>query len=233
MVFRSKIYHSLFALTLLLVFSKLILGGCYASVRVVKFEILEKGDFSGYCEEAYFVVKAEDDWIEVWERHTLVREPKEPPPSIDFSVNFVVCAFLGQCPTAGYSMDINRIWTDGERVFVEVVKHSPPDGFAVALMITYPYVLVLVERIDMAFVFCVINRDGDIVEHVLAEFPSAIFCVCTFCSLLVVVLKMELSYKDQYVKLLSVFNKKWVLILLGVLDYRMCISSPPLPLPFR
>jgi hypothetical protein len=40
----------------------------------------------------------------------------------------VICAFMGQRPTTGYSIDIERIWTDGEKVFVEVVKRRPPEG---------------------------------------------------------------------------------------------------------
>ncbi|MEM3551520.1 MAG: protease complex subunit PrcB family protein [Candidatus Bathyarchaeia archaeon] len=159
-------------MAVLLVFSLLRLEKvCFASGQECGFEILERGDVSGYFEEAYFVVETEADWIRVWERHTSIREPKEPPPKVDFSVKFVVCAFMGQCPTTGYSIDVERIWTDGEQVFVEVVKRGSREGFAVGLMITCPYVMVLVEKIDMPFVFQVTeNVNGS--EVMLAEFSS-------------------------------------------------------------
>jgi len=144
----------------------------HASEREVHFEILERGDFSGYGEEAYIVVTNEYEWITLWEKHILLREPKEPLPSIDFSRSLVVCAFMGKCPTTGYSIDIKRIWTDGEQVFVEVVKCGPHEGFAVGEMITCPYVMALTEKTDMPFVFQVLDV-GNGTAAMLAEFSSS------------------------------------------------------------
>ncbi|MBS7621052.1 protease complex subunit PrcB family protein, partial [Candidatus Bathyarchaeota archaeon] len=48
---------------------------------------------------------------------------------------------MGQRPTTGYSIDVERIWTDGEHIFVEVVRRDPPEGFVVGEMITCPYVM--------------------------------------------------------------------------------------------
>ncbi|MCS7124117.1 MAG: protease complex subunit PrcB family protein [Candidatus Bathyarchaeota archaeon] len=143
-----------------------------ASDRDIPFEVLEKGDVSGFVEEAYFVVKDEIDWVRFWERHTSVREPR-PPPLIDFSRSVVVCAFMGQCPTTGYSISIERIWTDGEYVFVEVFKRCPPKDLAVCQMVTYPYVIVLMDKADMHFVFRVVDENGETAEYMLSEYPLA------------------------------------------------------------
>lgn len=190
---KYKIRYVSFALILfLLVISVFALSKVHAYEQEIGFEILERGDCSGYGEEAYIVVKNDAEWITIWERHTLIREPQEPPPSVDFSVNFVVCAFMGRCPTTGYSIDVERIWTDGEQVFVKVVRRGPPDGFAVGEMITCPYVMVLVEKIDMPFVFHVNESEGG-VEAVFSEFPSAVLPVImfVFLCLMVFVLKAK------------------------------------------
>ncbi|MEM0057605.1 MAG: protease complex subunit PrcB family protein [Candidatus Bathyarchaeia archaeon] len=128
--------------------------------------------------------------MRVWERHTLIFEPMEPPPSIDFSRNIVVCAFMGQCPTTGYSIDVERIWTDGEQVFVEVVKRGPAEGFAVGQMITCPYVMILVEKTGMPFVFNII--DEEVPKYVLTEFFSLALWITLLAAFVVVlVLKAQ------------------------------------------
>lgn len=166
---------------------------CFASDQEIEFKILEKGDVSGYCEEAYFVVKNVADWVIVWERHTSIREPKEPPPSINFSANFVVCAFMGQRPTTCYSIDVDRIWTNGELVFVEIVKHVPHKGFATGQIITYPYVMVLMEKTDMSFVFNI--TDEEVPKSIVTEFSSSALWI-----ILIVVFMMFLVLKAKNCK---------------------------------
>jgi hypothetical protein len=96
----------------------------------------------------------------------------------------VVCAFMGQRPTTGYSIDIERVWTDGEKVFVEVVKRRPPEGLVVCEMVTCPYVMVLVERTEMHFVFQVVDENGETSDYVMSELPSAKFTLLIFVFLL-------------------------------------------------
>lgn len=174
-------------------------GNCYsAAEQEITFEILDVGDVSGYVEESYLVVKSEVDWVNVWKKHALIREPPEQPPEIDFTKNFVICAFMGTRPTTGYSINVEKVWTDGEKVFVEVVKRCPPEGMVVCQMLTCPYVMVLVERTEMHFVFHVANENGNVVEYVLSEFPSAINAVLLFGAIFVMatlLAKMRFSKK--------------------------------------
>ncbi len=194
MKLKVNFYIVLLILALLSVFSIFgLVNVCFASEQEIEFKIFDKGDVSGYCEEAYFVVKNEADWVRVWEKHTFIREPKELPLAVDFSVNFVVCAFMGQRPTTGYSIDVERVWTDGKHVFVEVLKRRPPKGFAVDEMITCPYVMVLIQKTDMPFVFHVVDENGDGVETIFSEFPStglAIMVLSLLC-LMVFMLKIK------------------------------------------
>jgi len=184
----------LFILILLLVCAVLTFeNNCFAEEQEIEFEILNVGDVSGYRKEGYLVVKSEADWVNVWEKHTSVCEPQEQPPEIDFSRNFVVCAFMGARPTTGYSINVERIWTDGEKVFVEVVKRCPFEGLVVCEMMTCPYVMVLVERTEMHFVFQVADENGGTAEYVLSEFPLANFAVLLFAFLLAVVVMLKIK----------------------------------------
>jgi hypothetical protein len=191
---RLKCRVGLLFIMVLLVASMLFFKNGYSNgEKDIVFEILEKGDVSGCCEENYVVVGNEDEWVSVWERHALIREPAEPPPEIDFSKFMVVCAFMGRRPTTGYSIDIKRIWTDGEKVFVEVVKSCPPEGLVVCEMVTCPYVMVLVERTDMHFVFQVVDENGGTAEYVLSEFPLAKFAFLIFAFLLAAAVTLKIK----------------------------------------
>ncbi|MEM2280604.1 MAG: protease complex subunit PrcB family protein [Candidatus Bathyarchaeia archaeon] len=150
------------------------LGCGRASGQEIKFEILEKGDCSGYCEEAYIVVKTEAEWVKIWERHTFIRMPHEPPPCINFSRSLVVCAFMGKRPTTGYSINIERVWTDGEHVYVKVVKQSPYEGLVTCQMVTCPYVMILMEKMDIPFVFWIVDENGETGKHKLTEYSPAV-----------------------------------------------------------
>jgi hypothetical protein len=176
-------------------------NSCFAAEQEIKFEILDVGDVSGYGEEAYLVVVSEADWINIWKKHTSICEPQEQPQEIDFTKNFVICAFMGRRPTTGYSINIERIWTDGEKVFVEVVKRCPPQGLVVCEMVTCPYVMVLVERTEMTFVFQVANEDGETAEYGMGEFPSVniAFLIFLFLLLAVAALKIKKKIKENII----------------------------------
>lgn len=189
----------LFTLLFLLVVPMLLFKNVYSiAEREINFEILEKGDVSGYCEENYIVVRNEDEWAEVWRRHTLIREPAETPPEVDFSKFMVVCAFMGWRPTTGYSINVEGIWTDGEKVFVEVIKRGPPEGLVVCEMVTCPYVMVLVGRTEMHFVFQVVGEGGETTEYVLDEFSSLVSVSVLFTFLFVTIIMLKIKKNDQY-----------------------------------
>jgi hypothetical protein len=96
-------------------------------------------------------------------------------------------------PTTGYSINVERIWTDGENVFVEVVKRCPPEGWVVCEMVTCPYVMVLVERTEMPFVFQVVDEKGETSDYVMSELPSAEFALLIFVFLLAAAVTLKIK----------------------------------------
>jgi len=157
----------------------------------MEFEIIESGDISGYCEEAYFVVKTESEWEIIWEKHTVLQASPTLSPDVDFSKNVVICAFMGRCPTAGYAISIERIWTDGEQVHVEIIKSSPPEEFAVAQVITCPYMFASIEKLDLPFVFHVAEKNGAVTDYVLPEFSAATYLLVVFIALSAAIIALK------------------------------------------
>lgn len=125
---------------------------------VVEFEVIEQGDISGCVEETYIVVRTEAEWIEVWERHTTPYNPGPQYPQVNFAESMVLCAFMGERPTAGYRISVETIWVEEEIVHVEISKGSPEKGMLVAQVLTYPYVFVLFER-----------REGEVILHITED----------------------------------------------------------------
>ncbi len=186
----------LFLLILILivsVFSVFVSEGVASEGRELEFEILEMGYISGYGEEAYIVVRTEAEWENVWEKHTVIQVSPEPLPEVNFSTHMLVCAFMGKRTTSGYSITIERIWDDGEAIHVEVVKRGPPEDFVVAQVVTCPYVIVLMERTDLHFVFHVVSENGETVEYVLDEFHTVALIIMLLTVLCVMFVALRIK----------------------------------------
>ena len=168
------------ALLMLGTTSPIIEGSQASTEQDVQFKVIDCGYQSGCMEETYLIVRTEAEWIEVWEKHTALYMPKTQCPKIFFSKNIVICAFMGNRPTTGYSISVERIWTDGERIHVEIAKYSPPKNAIVGEVLTHPYVFTSLERTDLEVVFRVTEEDGTINEYILPEFPMAIFALVAF-----------------------------------------------------
>jgi len=170
-----------FLALLVLGITSVIIEGSQASTKQdVDFEVVDWGDQSGYSEATYLVVKTEAEWAEVWAKHTAPHMPTTPYPEMIFSKNMVICAFMGERRTTGYSISVRRIWTDGERVHVEVAKYSPPKDAIVGQALTYPYVFASLERTDLELIFAITEENGMVNEVAIPEFPVMMFTLTVF-----------------------------------------------------
>ena len=183
-------------LALLLLSTFLFIKGSQASEnREVGFAIISQGDISGYGEETYLVVRTEAEWEDVWKKHTVSCLSPTSYPEIDFSGNIVICAFMGRRSTSGYSISIERIWADEERMHVEIAKYGPLENFTVPEIVTYPYVFASLERTELDFIFSVTGEDGTINEYILPEFPTMACMLIAFIALSMVI--VVLMHKAQ------------------------------------
>jgi len=152
-------------------------GGRASLAQDLDFEILACGDQSGYNEETYLLVRTEAEWATVWEKHTLLCTSLDPqlPPEVDFAEKMLICAFMGEQPTAGYSIRVESMWIEEERIHVEIEKSIPHKDSLVAQVITYPYAFVLLDTSYMEMVFHVPGEGGNEDVLITPEFtgPSA------------------------------------------------------------
>jgi len=136
-----------------------------SQVQDLEFEVFACGDQSGYIEETYVVARTEAEWIAVWQRHTRPFLDGQTPPEVDFAEKMLICTFMGEQPTAGYSIRVESMRVEEERIHVEIEKSVPREDFVVAQVITYPYAFVLLDASSMEVVFHVPGEGGN--EYVL------------------------------------------------------------------
>jgi len=96
------------------------------------------------------IIDSEDSLLKFYETHKAIIG-KEKLPRIDFTKNILVGVFLGRRPTGGYSVSIERILykeKDGHLV-VHAVEKCPDPGSMVIQVITYPGVIVAIDKVPI------------------------------------------------------------------------------------
>jgi hypothetical protein len=60
----------------------------------------------------------------------------------------VLAVFMGEQPTSGYRIDIIEVTENANSLEVQYVKHKPRPGEPVAQVLTRPFCLAKIEKID-------------------------------------------------------------------------------------
>ncbi|MCS7167558.1 MAG: protease complex subunit PrcB family protein [Gemmatales bacterium] len=104
-----------------------------------------RGIYSDARMPARLVIKDPRTWAEIWRLTS-----NEDPPRIDFRRFMVIACFMGQRPTGGYAVEITGVYYDRslDRIIVQVTQFVPGPGAIVPQVITSPYHMVLVPRLD-------------------------------------------------------------------------------------
>jgi hypothetical protein len=96
------------------------------------------------------VVRSAAAWNALWKEHS---PGPMPGPDTDFARFMIVGVFLGTRPTAGFSVEITGVRTTGGVTVVEYRERSPAPGDMTAQILTAPFHLVRVPRVEGAVEF--------------------------------------------------------------------------------
>jgi hypothetical protein len=108
----------------------------------VPFKSLESGVQSAIEAPREVVVRTTEEWKKLCGEHAGGR----PCPAVDFTRATVIGVFLGTRPTAGISVEIQRVERDGDALVVTYRERRPGPNEMAAQMITMPYQVVTVDR---------------------------------------------------------------------------------------
>lgn len=128
-------------------------GVRYADTGTLEIVARYTGTRSGVREALQQVIRTEDDWKRLWERHTQPFEPRPELPHVDFEKSMLVVVFSGDKPTGGHAVRIEAVRQakDGLDVAFRITK--PEEGMMTTQAFTQPYDIVVVDRTEGAVRF--------------------------------------------------------------------------------
>jgi len=103
---------------------------------------IEKGTASSASELRQVVVRDGAAWEKFWSEHA----PERPRPAVDFAREMVVGVFVGDRPTAGYTVEIFGYRESGDDVTVQYRETTPARGTVAAQVIVSPYHLAAIPK---------------------------------------------------------------------------------------
>lgn len=119
----------------------------------MRFKTIAKDDMSGFKEYERHVVKDKKEWKDLWDIVQQCFIPPKPLPEIDFEKYMIIGIALGECCSDGYSVSIDKIVDKKDRIEVYARSRGPSPEDIVGMMITHPYHIVRVKRLDKEVVF--------------------------------------------------------------------------------
>jgi hypothetical protein len=108
---------------------------------VVPFATVAQGAMSNIEEPGQVVVRTAAEWQALWKQHG-----RAATPAVDFTQSMVVAVFLGTRPTAGFSVAITAVKTEGTRTVVEYLEREPSRDAFVGQVLTSPFHAVRLAR---------------------------------------------------------------------------------------
>jgi len=105
-----------------------------------------RGYRSGIHEPLQIVVRNQDEWNAIWQRHSSIDRNPRSAPSIDFNREMVVGVFLGEKRTGGYELEILRGEKRNSSLYFYYREKSPTAGAIVTQVLTQPFHLVKVAQ---------------------------------------------------------------------------------------
>lgn len=116
--------------------------------RLVKFSVIPLQGEKAVTRPSAQVIRNDREWQRFLDD---LRVAPGARPTIDFSKQIVLVIFAGEKRTGGYSVEVSRVTDDSQpgkpsKGTVHYHVLAPPAGAMVVQVITYPYVVIQVEK---------------------------------------------------------------------------------------
>ena len=110
------------------------------------------GQHSGIREQQLRLVRTQAEWLALWREHSSQQLPGPELPKIDFEGHMLVAVFLGERPTSGFGVQLQRVRSlagpKGQAPTLEALaRETRPDPDTLqAQVITAPFHMLLAPR---------------------------------------------------------------------------------------
>jgi hypothetical protein len=111
----------------------------------VAYQTILAGSHSLADTSTVVLVKKESDWEKVWIQAKGRIDPLPDRPTVDFTQQYVIAAFMGERPSSGFRIEVTAIEKRGKTLDVYVKKYETPGMLTV---MTSPFYLARLPRGD-------------------------------------------------------------------------------------
>lgn len=117
---------------------------------LLSFVSIRQGTASGIVDPREIVVQSDQEWHDLWKQH----DPSgSRPPPLDFATEVAIGIFAGQQPTAGHDVRVVRVERGRAEISVIYQIRNPPEDALVAQVLTQPFQLIRVPRLNLPIQF--------------------------------------------------------------------------------
>jgi len=111
----------------------------------IPFQTILSGTYSLADSFSVELIKNDKDWEDAWLIAKGRINPLPDKPTVDFSRQYVIAAFMGKRPSSGYRIEITDLVKTGRMLKVFVTKYETPGMLTV---ITSPFYLIRIPKGD-------------------------------------------------------------------------------------
>ena len=144
-----------------ILFGILFMVAIFKEPTCLEFETIEKGFFSGITKQKNLTIRTQNEWNKLWDSHTSTRIPHPKIPVIDFTKNMVLAVFMGQRRTGGFAVEIKKIEKYRSELVVLFTETEPASKAAVTAVLTQPYHIVKIRKVNLPVKFKKIGESQD------------------------------------------------------------------------
>ena len=135
-------------------------GGKPSMEHTLSYTVLETGKDAAFSERkpSLLLFTEEGNFDRFCASLHINQVPVPVPPAVDFNENVVAFISYGQKNTGGYSIDVLRVFTARDTLFIKAQGRQPlPDSFQIQVL-THPYAMLSITRGDFKSVDLIDER---------------------------------------------------------------------------
>ena len=123
------------------------------SQDTITFETLAEDFYGGMTDSKFIVIKEETTLNEIYKLINKNKSPGIKIPIINFEKETVLVLFLGEKSSGGYSISVEQILDENEKVTVKYKVTLPKLGEMVTTVMTQPYCIIKIPKTLKEVVF--------------------------------------------------------------------------------
>jgi len=112
-----------------------------------------QGPYNGRKDAGNEIIESREDFEKLWKVVYSFVVPRPDLPDIDLEKSVIVASFMGEFPTGGYGIGIEKVIEKEKEVVVYIDRYYPQPGADVAQALSSPYCMVAFEKTGKPITF--------------------------------------------------------------------------------